>query len=431
METQFRFRYTGVHFTFRGWPVLQVLVDFVISKLSPRELDKLKYVSACLEIGHAEQEGDNNENGYKHAHIALWFDQTQLYFNNARKFDLPGPNAGESTHPHIQPVSKLEHYSRIFHDYHRKQENREGWTPEETAEAQNRLLQFGIRDGVRDPTFEPPQPGDVRRRPRKGSKYDPEEVKEAFRTVNEAESLEDAAIKLAIMPHSIVDIAILKGRPSRSAEKSDYQSASFLLRPPEVIRTLYIEGRAGIGKTEWAINMLPNPILVSTIDDLRHFDPAVHRSIVFDDYDFSTCPVEQLIHLFDWGRDRSIRCRYNDARIPARTPKVIIGNRPLETAFNLGGHSFGHRGAVLRRVMRLRIPADFGPLYFTPNDTRRPVELVQTRNFEACPSDDELSNILTGFHGNDFEFRPVGEVVEVDEQGRLDGNLVGLEPFEE
>lgn len=91
--------------------------------------------------------------------------------------------------------------------------------------------------------------------------------------------------------------------------------------------TLLIIGEAGIGKTTWAKQMMPRPILfVSHLDDLRKFKPNFHKSILFDDVSITHMPQTAQIHLVDTENPRSIHVRYGTVRIPANTPKVFTCN---------------------------------------------------------------------------------------------------------
>lgn len=91
--------------------------------------------------------------------------------------------------------------------------------------------------------------------------------------------------------------------------------------------TLLIVGEAGIGKTTWAKQMMPKPILfVSHMDDLRKFRADYHKSILFDDVCVNHMPETAQIHLVDTENPRSIHVRYGTVRIPARTPKVFTCN---------------------------------------------------------------------------------------------------------
>jgi len=108
-------------------------------------------------------------------------------------------------------------------------------------------------------------------------------------------------------------------------------------------RALIICGPSGIGKTSWAMANIPcgrqginKPwkwLLVTHIDDLRHFDPRVHRSILFDEIRWDGSvendrrvgkrPLQDQIKVLTWDTPVSIHCRYGVARIPAHVVKVF------------------------------------------------------------------------------------------------------------
>lgn len=91
--------------------------------------------------------------------------------------------------------------------------------------------------------------------------------------------------------------------------------------------TLLIVGEAGIGKTTWAKQMMPRPILfVSHLEDLRKFKMNYHKSILFDDVSITHMPLTSQIHIVDTENPRSIHVRYGTVRIPAGVPKVFTSN---------------------------------------------------------------------------------------------------------
>lgn len=118
-------------------------------------------------------------------------------------------------------------------------------------------------------------------------------------------------------------------------------------------RAIVIVGPTGCGKTTWALNHAPKPALfVSDIDDLKSFRVGFHKSIIFDDMCFSgdhtgkgAWPVQKQIHLVDFHMQRSIRCRYTTARIPAGVHKIFTCNE----------YPFTWSDAIARRVLRIDI----------------------------------------------------------------------------
>nr|WMC00976.1 replication-associated protein [Cressdnavirus D_HF4_1386] len=95
--------------------------------------------------------------------------------------------------------------------------------------------------------------------------------------------------------------------------------------------TVLLCGASGIGKTSWALREAPLPfLLVTDIDDLGHFDPAVHKSIVFDEIRTTgdvmgkgAWPLTSQIKLVTWDTPVSIRIRYKVAHIPKHIPKIF------------------------------------------------------------------------------------------------------------
>jgi len=100
---------------------------------------------------------------------------------------------------------------------------------------------------------------------------------------------------------------------------------------PDVHRTIVVKGPSGCGKTTWAKRSMPKPCLfVSHIDQLKEFKVGFHKSIIFDDVDFSHYPRGSQIHIVDFDNPRAIHCRHQTATIPAGIFKVFTcNNDPL------------------------------------------------------------------------------------------------------
>lgn len=103
-------------------------------------------------------------------------------------------------------------------------------------------------------------------------------------------------------------------------------------------------GKAGIGKTQFALAHFKCALLISHIDALKTFDPARHDGIIFDDMAFTHLPKPGQIHLLDIDHPRDIHIRYGIARIPANTKKVFTTNVYEGEIFDLSDD------AILRRV---------------------------------------------------------------------------------
>lgn len=110
--------------------------------------------------------------------------------------------------------------------------------------------------------------------------------------------------------------------------------------------TNVLVGPTGCGKTVYCFrNLLKPMLLISHIDDLKHFEPLVHRSVLFDDMRFDHLPIQAQIHLCDRGLPRSIHRRYGTTLIPAGVQVAITCNEI----------PFAYHEAIQRRCNRLLI----------------------------------------------------------------------------
>lgn len=114
-------------------------------------------------------------------------------------------------------------------------------------------------------------------------------------------------------------------------------------------RSCVLVGPTGCGKTVWAKRNAPKPaLMVSHLDQLKNFDPNIHKSIIFDDMVFKHYPIQSQIHLVDQYEARAIHCRYMCAIIPEKTPKIFTCN---ERPFDL-------HPAINRRIRLFNISED-------------------------------------------------------------------------
>lgn len=105
--------------------------------------------------------------------------------------------------------------------------------------------------------------------------------------------------------------------------------------------SIVITGASGIGKTTYAIKHAPKPsLLVSHIDQLRRFRPGHHKSIIFDDIDFSEQHIGKQIQLVDSDLPRAIHVRYGVVEIPSKTVKIFTCNE----------FPFAEHEAIRRRI---------------------------------------------------------------------------------
>jgi len=89
-----------------------------------------------------------------------------------------------------------------------------------------------------------------------------------------------------------------------------------------------IWGESQIGKTQYALAHFEHPLLVHHMDDLQGFVQGYHDGIVFDDMDFKHVPRSNQIYLLDKNNNRTIHCRFTNAKIPKHTKKIFTCNYP-------------------------------------------------------------------------------------------------------
>lgn len=121
-------------------------------------------------------------------------------------------------------------------------------------------------------------------------------------------------------------------------------------------RSHIIVGPAGTGKTQWALSHFEKPCLISQTDDLLHFNARIHDGLVFDDMEFGNWPRSKQIHLLDQDQNRSIKCRYKNARIPKHTKKIFTCN----TLSMLHGDSAIDRRCQITRITQKLFVSEVG-----------------------------------------------------------------------
>lgn len=122
-------------------------------------------------------------------------------------------------------------------------------------------------------------------------------------------------------------------------------------------KTLILTGPSDTGKTSLALAILPKSLFVSDIDDLREYNSGKYEGIVMDDMSFLPDPItgrgglsrDQQIALFDCDHPRHIRSRYQNARIPAMTPKIITSNLNIEDI------CLSNDDAIKKRIQHVKI----------------------------------------------------------------------------
>lgn len=154
-------------------------------------------------------------------------------------------------------------------------------------------------------------------------------------------SYADAFWKIA---HAEADTTIEDGN-SEGVYKNP--QLDFIVIPEEAYKkqVVVIVGESGTGKTTWAIRNAPKPCLfVSHLDQLKRLTPR-HKSIIFDDMNFTHIPREAQIQLVDQYMPRAIHVRYGVVTIPAGLPKIFTANL----------YPFMEDAAINRRVHRINL----------------------------------------------------------------------------
>lgn len=193
------------------------------------------------------------------------------------------------------------------------------------------------------------------------------------------------------------DVAIARPRVRKYPEDS-------WICPIQVTRVLVLLGESGTGKTQRALAMFHNPLLVRHIDRLKSLTPK-HDGVVFDDLAFRHWPRESVIHLLDFDEDSDVNCRHYCGVIPAGMPRVFCTNRPFDELFPDDAY-----GAIERRItekIQVNAPlfksAYVGKPYQLPRILKQPAAAKSTF-FEVDAQDPEYDSIGSGISG----FGPIG-----------------------
>lgn len=259
-----------------------------------------KWYSVVHETG---KDGD-----YNHTHFACEWNR-RVDTSNPRFFDF------EDQHPNIKYIISQVHSLNIW-EYHKK-------------------------DG--HPTQSPTGPSDTR---------------SMLEQVISADTLAEAIDIAGVEIKSVSDIVHIRAhRDPPPKFEHIYDPTSFNLNyDRQSIRSLFVYGPSGTGKTMWACHQFDSPLVVSHLDTLRHFNCHRHDGIVFDDMSFAHLPRETGIYLLDWEMDRDIHIRHVTARIPKHTRKIFTSNKDFFSTFPADFDSEGKPiGALLRRVNILRV----------------------------------------------------------------------------
>ena len=173
--------------------------------------------------------------------------------------------------------------------------------------------------------------------------------------VSRSQDLLSGCSAAGIRPKSVSDVLLLQAHKRPAPFDHNFPRASFkplalpLAFTSRQFGTLHIYGGIGMGKTEWACAQFDNPLLVTARDVLREFRAGIHDGIVLDKMLFTDWTVTDAEQLTEYHQDVQLKCRYGLARIPKRTPKIVVTNERNAWPRDPHGQLIG------RRVVQLKI----------------------------------------------------------------------------
>ena len=137
-------------------------------------------------------------------------------------------------------------------------------------------------------------------------------------------------------PMSIMDYSVHEGYEVPDALRNVDMSTN---------KAILVVGRAGCGKTVWALSACEKPALfVTHLDGLKRLKPF-HKTIIFDDMCFKHMPVQGQKFIVDREQPREIHIRYKTIIIPKGVKKIFTAN---EYPFINDGTE--HANAIRRRL---------------------------------------------------------------------------------
>lgn len=303
----FRFAAEKIHLTYKTHIPLDDFKNNIASKCPP-----LKILSFVHENGDSDEK---DPTPYKHTHIFMWF-KKRLDTTDARFFDL------EKIHPHISKGRGLTWSKTICTAYHHGHKTKSDGKKYHIPPVL--LHQEGVEN------------------------YDWD--LDVYNIINKATGLQDACLKLDLVPRSISDVNTMM----RSGSKRTFESLDRGLDRDMFIKldpwplddfgkplAVIVRGPAGIGKTQFCLAQFEKCFKIEDLDELKDMPPDT-ECIIFDECLFDRCSKKTMVSLLDWGQPRTIRTRNVNARIPAEMYKIFNCNEhehPFGSDPAVGGHA--------------------------------------------------------------------------------------------
>lgn len=136
----------------------------------------------------------------------------------------------------------------------------------------------------------------------------------------------DYVTKLDSISRSLVSHRNKKTRhlaPARSL--SEFANAPVI---PDNWRVLFLWGKSGAGKTQFAKALLPEASIIRHRNQLTDCDFS--KGVIFDDFDVSHWPPTAVIHLVDWDETSGIDVKHGYVVCPPHTRKIFTFNRIVD-----------------------------------------------------------------------------------------------------
>lgn len=145
---------------------------------------------------------------------------------------------------------------------------------------------------------------------------------EAAMTILQTESPFEVATRYDAIQRSLTSLRNKKVRTDSPARL--LETFKRHLPVPNEWHTLFIWGKSGVGKTQYARALLPEASVIRHRNQLM--DADFSKGIIFDDFDVSHWPPTAVIHLLDWDERSGIDVKHGHAILPPHTKRIFTYN---------------------------------------------------------------------------------------------------------